>query len=338
MGLEGFQSGRYVVRKVTAEPKPAAKTSGKPVNPETPNQRKPSSDAKPIAVEEKPTSVESVKAEEAKPAEKTEPGISEQMGSLFSKDASRIYDFYKTRTHQDDIRQNKLELDFSPVVANVESKSNYSPRDYHSSYQGLEVGARIWLTPLIGVSGHMSFSMAGRLGEAGGFNNTPTYYENMNLAGRFRTFFDSDLAARSVELNLHYVERKTQPSTDSTTRLRLKSQALGLGLQTRLPTSNSYAWTFGGIFYPRIQHTESALISGISSGTHEESVGLDLNLGGEWKLSRHSQILWGLEAQLEKNSFSGAVGAADPISGATVQNTSVDQTTYLLKLGYRWGH
>ncbi len=331
MGLEGFQSGRYEIRK---QSKASARTPASEIS-VTAKELKPEPT---VAAEKTETSVEVKELIQRESSPSSEPGISEQMASLFSEGAGQIANFYKIKAHPDDLRQNKVELDFTPVLAYVDSQSNYSPRSYFNVFQGMDLGARVWFTPLIGVSGHMMFSLAGDMREAQGGDYTQTYFENMDLAFRLRNFFDADLLAKSVEFSLHYIEQKVQPSADSPTRMRLKTQAVGLGMTARVPTSKDYAWTFGGVFYPRMQHAESVSVSGYNSGSPEESVGMTLQLGGEWKFSRHSQILWGLESQLQRNVFSGAAAAADPNSGLTPNNVSVQQALYLFSLGYRWGH
>ncbi len=341
MGLEGFQSGRYEVRKPSSSalrvPASDAAPSVTKVKRKIANSPKEQNFEQAETSEKSKTSVEVNEVAQLDSIPAKEPGIRDQFLSLFSEGADEITNFYKTKAHPDDIRQNKVELDFNPVLTYVDSQSSYSPRSYFSIFQGMDLGARVWFTPLIGVSGHMTFSLAGDMREAQGADSTQTYFENMDLAFRLRNFFDADLLAKSIEFSLHYIEQKVQPSVDSSTRVRFKTQALGLGLSARVPSSKEYAWTFGGVFYPRMQHTESGSASGYGSGSPEESVGMTLQWGGEWKFSRYSQILWGLESQLQKNVFSGSA-AADPNSGLTPNNISVQQALHVFSLGYRWGH
>jgi hypothetical protein len=125
--------------------------------------------------------------------------------------------------------------------------------------------------------------------------------------------------------------------SDAENRMRISSTGFGLGLKARIPTSVEYAWVLGGSFFPRLQHKETTTSTGVNSGDVEESSRLGVEFGGEWRLSRSSQLLWGLEASAERNMFDGPASQPDPSTGSTPKNVSVTNSLYLFSLGYRWG-
>ncbi len=76
----------------------------------------------------------------------------------------------------------------------------------------------------------------------------------------------------------------------------------------------------------------------MNSGSSDESTRLGLIFGGEWKFTRESQVLWGLDISTERNVFDGPASLPDPSTGETPSNVSVTNSLYMFSLGYRWGH
>ncbi|QDK39573.1 hypothetical protein [Bdellovibrio sp. NC01] len=369
--LEGFSSGRYELHKTTK----STKKNRKPTSEE--ESQKPVTDADGVQVRVlTPSQLAAEKAEEQKqialkkaaeekaaadkkaqeeaaskavlvaqanpnpaPVEKSveEPSISEQAESLFSANPEKVYDYYRQEIHPDDIRNNKVEVEFSPVVAYNDSKSNYSFRDYQSFFEAMKLKANVWLTPLIGVSGQFMFSFGADIDD-GNSSKVSTKYEMMDLALNFRKFFGLSRKANSLEFAVLYSDNNFKVSNDSVSHPRSKSSGFGVGLKGRFPTSDSYAWTVGGTFFPRLSHSESATAVNVSSGSSDENIRIGFDVGGEWKFSRHSQMLWNLGLTTEKNLFTGSASLPDPTTGVTPSSVSVTNSLYMFNLGYRWGH
>ncbi|KHD88548.1 MAG: hypothetical protein OM95_08540 [Bdellovibrio sp. ArHS] len=271
-------------------------------------------------------------------ADVQEPTLSEHAESLFSSRADRIYDFYREQIHPDDIRNNKVELDVTPVVVYNDSQSNYSFRDYQSFFNALKLKTNVWFTPRIGVSGQIMFSLAADVDSIVDSSRIPAKYEYLDLGFNFRKFFGVSRKSSSVEFSVLFNESKMNVPSDNTSRARLKTSGLGVGLKARIPTSLNYSWVVGGTFFPRLQHSESTTGVNLSSGSSEESIRIGLDAGGEWKFSREGQMIWNLGVSAERNVFDGAAGVPDPGTGATPSNVSVTNSLYMFSLGYRWGH
>lgn len=356
--LEGFHTGRYEMHKSTKKSrKPSSVTEEASAAPGSKEDELKVSlkksdekaqkvveaevDKLPAKVEKlnEPVVVPPVAAKTEAAAEAVEPGISEQAQSLFSNQSEKIYEFYREQIHPDDVRNNKVELEFSPVAIYNDSSSNYSFRNYNSYFNAVKLKANLWFTPLIGVSGKFMFSMGADFDANDGSNSREAAkYELMDLGINFRKFFGTSRNSNSLEFSVLYTDDKVKMSSDATGRVNIKSSGIGLGLKARLPASASYAWTVGGSFFPRLQHRESEAGAAISSGASEENTRMNFDFGGEWVFSRESQLIWSLGVTTERNLFDGAALAPDPSTGSTPSNVSVTNSMYLFSLGYRWGH
>nr|WP_295905151.1 autotransporter outer membrane beta-barrel domain-containing protein [uncultured Bdellovibrio sp.] len=368
--LEGFSSGRYEVRKSAKKVRrPASEGEATPMvtdgdgvkvrtlkasELEAEEKARKEAELAKIEAEKKEAEKKALEAKAAQEAAKAktetsspgataasdvqEPGISEQAESLFSSKAEKIYDFYRETIHPDDIRNNRVELDVMPVVAYNDSQSNYSYRDYQSFFNALKFKTNVWLTPLIGVSGQIMFSFAADVDAVSGSSRVPAKYEFVDLGVNFRKFFGVSRKSSSVEFSILLSDNKMNVPSDNTSRARLKSQGFGVGLKARIPSSQNYSWVIGGSFFPRLQHTETETGAAINSGSSEESIRIGLDLGGEWKFTRESQMIWNLGLSAERNVFDGNANLPDPSTGTTPSNVSVTNSLYMFSLGYRWGH
>ncbi|MGZ3774207.1 MAG: hypothetical protein ACXWQ7_18970 [Bdellovibrio sp.] len=374
VGLEGITSGRYEIRKVKTR-RPASEESETVVtdsdgikvhtlNSKELDEEKKRKDAEQLAVSEaqkkavekiekqtnakKPESLhdigsvrmpEQISANAEQSVEISEPSIKEQAESLFSSKAQEIYNFYREQIHPDDTRNNRVELEVSPVIAYIDSQSNYSYRTYQSLFNGVKIKPDVWFTPRIGVTGQFMFSLGADVDLINSNRSRiPVKHEFVDLGLNFRTFFGVSRQSNSVELSILHSDAKMTVPSDNTSRSGLKSQGFGVGLKTRVPSSINYAWTMTGTFYPRLQHEESEAGALTKSGSSQESSRLGLEFGGEWKLSRENQILWNVGASVERNTFDGAAESADPHTGLIPSNVSVTKSLYLFSLGYRWGY
>lgn len=366
VSLEGVSSGRYEVRKSSKAIKarrPASEVEeAAPVITDADGLKVRTLKASEIAAEDKAkkdvetkksevqkqeTSVPSSNVTVAAPTttpvltetpEVEEPTIGEQAESLFSSKANKIYDFYREQIHPDDIRNNRVELDVMPVVVYNDSQSNFTYRDYQSFFDALKFKSNVWFTPLIGISGEIMFSFAADVDSlAADRSRIPAKYEMVDFGLNFRKFFGVSRKSSSLEFSVLYTDDKMTVPSDNTSRPRLKTQGVGAGLKARMPSSANYAWVFGGSFFPRLQHSESATGANIQSGASGENIRIGLNLGGEWKFTRESQMIWDMGVSAERNIFGGSASLPDPSTGLTPTNVSVTNTLYMFSLGYRWG-
>ncbi len=365
--LEGFSTGRYEVRKTTTSAKKTKRNPAQAAG-EASDTKKSETEETAAATAAAATTASQASATaaavatvvttpapaptttpvqaaasvpvppKAEAAPAVEPSIGAQAEALFTNKADKIYDYYAETIHPDDVRNNRLEVEISPVAVYNESKSNYSFREYQSFYDALRFKANVWLTPLIGVSGKFMFSMTSDIDAMEADKSRVTArYEFMDFGLNFRNYFGNSRKANSLEFSVLYSEDKMNTPSDAANRIRIKTSGFGLGLKARIPSSVDYAWVLGGSFFPRLQHSETTTSSGVNSGSVEDNSRLGVEFGGEWRLSRSSQLLWGLEATAERNMFDGPASQPDPSTGTTPNNVSVTNSFYMFSLGYRWG-
>lgn len=313
--------------------------------------RRPASAATTLISNEKKAPVEPPVAKEV-PAPKTpqvvpppvsespEPRLGEQLGALYGEGHDKVLEFYDQRMDPRDPRRNKVSVLVAPGWAYSESRSIYSPRDYHTSYPEMNLRAQVWLTPAIGLAGHLQFSMGASIpGDNSIPSRDPIRNEAIEVGFRFRHFQGFGMMAPSHEIGIFFLDDSTSVSPDSTTHPRLRSGGLGLGLWSRRPVSDGRAfWNMNGGLVPRISHSEGATGWTGASGVSHENIRLFGEFSREEILSRKTQVLFGVRWVGERNSFDGVATATDPVSGKIPTNVSVTQSKTTFFFGYRWGN
>lgn len=286
------------------------------------------------------TVVNSQPAEPVTESQPDEPKLGDQFKALYGDEHRKVLDFYEQRLDEHDPRRNKVEVQVAPGWSYTQSRSSYSPRDYHTSYPSLRLRANVWLTPAIGLVGQLQFSMGASLpGDSTIDSRDTTRFETVDLGIRFRSFQEYSKGSSSQEVGLFFIDDSTQVASDSLTRLKLRSTGFGIGVWSRNPAaSGSSAWHLGGGFAPRMVHVEDATGWTGQSGSPLENIRMLLEVSREEILSRKSQILYGIKWTGERNAFDGAATAADPLTGLTPTNVSVTNSTATFFFGYRWGH
>ncbi|PIS11299.1 MAG: hypothetical protein COT73_04815 [Bdellovibrio sp. CG10_big_fil_rev_8_21_14_0_10_47_8] len=290
------------------------------------------------AAEKKSLSVNEV--ENSTPAENVsqDPPVLDQVKDIVSGNNQPAVDAYVEQIHPDDVRLNRIEVDISPGVISDNSKSGYSFRNYSTFSPKIGLGAKFWMTPFLGIHGSYTTSMGGDVaGDTSTNSHISAQHEWTELGVDIRRFFGMSRKSNSLEFGLYFSEYKFVVPGDDTSRVGLKSTGVGLRMKTRMPVAPSYAWVFGGKMIPRVQHTEESTGINLSSGSAGESSRVDLSLGGEFKMSRQSQVIWDLTFSFEKNQFNGEADLNDPETGAKPKGVGVQNVFTIFSLGYRWG-
>ncbi|MBX2996270.1 MAG: hypothetical protein KF681_15700 [Bdellovibrionaceae bacterium] len=268
----------------------------------------------------------------------TEPSVVQQVESLVKGEEIPQVELYRERVHPDDTRLNRVEIEIASGMGYLEAVSNSAYRSFASTSSLMSVGGSFWMTPFIGVSGRFQTALTADIPSAIDRSSRVVAHQDWSeLELNFRKFFGLSRKANSIEYGLSYSSFDFKVPSDETSRVSLKSNGLGLKAMMSLPTAPSYTWRFGGSFYPRIQHSESATGLDLKSGSSPESSRVDLLLGGDFKLSRENALFWDLSFRFEKNQFSGSSNVDEPGTTAPAKNVSVQNSSLFLLLGYRWG-
>jgi hypothetical protein len=330
---DGLSNGRYEVREgAPLAPAPAAPSSAKK------KITRRTSSEKSLSEPKLETFTNSVPGP-APTSNSEPPSVADQVKDLVLGKEQPTLEAYKEQIHPDDVRLNRLEINVSPGYVYHESKSSYSYRNYLSFSPYISLGAQIWLTPFIGLGGKHGTSLGADISEAGvPSSHIPVTYEDSEVSVDFRRFFGFSRRSNSLNFGIYFSESKLSVPGDNLKRVKTRSSGIGIKFESRFPTAPSYSWILGGRIQPRISHTETATGLNLQSGESPQSSQVGLNFGGEFKLSRGSQIIWDLSYSFEKNQFTGPASTSDPETSITPSGVSVTQTQSLFTLGYRWGH
>lgn len=269
-----------------------------------------------------------------------EPGILDQARSLLANDKEdKIDDFYRDYIQKSDPRLNKVEIDFAPGYTAIDSRSNFSYRNYQSSFSSMLLGSNVWLSPGIAITGAMRFSLGGSL-RADPTNGSMDAVrdESFELGFRLRHFFGLLPTSKSVEFSALYLDHAFNVSNDSTSHPRTRTSGFVGGVKAILPTSADHAFMVGGRFGPRLRHQEFSTSVSVDSGNSAENILFGLDLGGELRLNRKNELIYSFGMSTERNLFSGSASRQDPQSGQTPSNVTVTNTVLNFSLGYRWSH
>ncbi|MFP5518347.1 MAG: hypothetical protein ACLGGX_00460 [Bdellovibrionia bacterium] len=235
-------------------------------------------------------------------------------------------------------KYNKLELWLEPSYIQIESNSNYSPRDYKTNLIGFLVGGQFWLSEKLSLEGKIMTSLGGYIeDDQTTDSNVTSNFDEIKLGVLGRHFYSEEYRGPKVDFKLHYLDSQLSLGSDAVAKRGFKSSGLGVGAKLHVPTSEHLNYSVNLEFYPRLAHTESTGPSGLGSGSSPTSSRIEMEFGGEYFLSNKAIILFGLDFKYEKNVFSGQVSSPDPVDNLTSSNVGVEFKTLMFKLGYRWG-
>lgn len=339
----GLEHGRYQIKKsqtqTNVDKKPTEKVKRKLASEPIQTEAK-ENVGNSLAPEPPPPTVPITEtpAENEKPRTIEEPSLTTHAQSLINENSKEIINAYKEQIHPDDLRNNRLEIQFSPTLIYNDSQSNYTYRSYSSFFSGLDISSKVWLTPAIGISGKILFSIGANLpGDSTTQSRVPVRYEFLDLGMNFRRFFGMDRLSPSMDVGLVYSTWVLNVPSDETRRIRLNSAGLGVSLLSRIPSTLQHAWLLGGTYFPRLHHTEMKTGVNVNSGGASENSRWGISLGSEYKFSRESLFIYDFSITSERNLFDGAANTIDPEKGTTPSNVSVTNSMIMFSFGYRWG-
>jgi|GEM_PF-5499855 len=267
-----------------------------------------------------------------------EPPLSEQFSSLFNKEGNSLLDYYSDKIHPEDIRNNRLEVDIHSMYSDIKSHSNYSYRQYETQFVGFDLGTNVWITPGIGITSRISYSIAASIPNSAPSNsNSLAKFEDLDFGFKFRRFFGSSRRANYFETTIVLLDSKINVLADDSQRMRTKTNGIAVLMNVYLPVSPHWTHHFGVFFAPRLSHSEASTGIEAFSGSPGDSNKFGLIVGSDLKFNRENQVLLDLGIYSEKNQFTGLTSLQDQDTNNVLNNTAVRTTTSVLRIGYRWG-
>lgn len=335
---ENLDSSRYTVRP--SGPKPEKTTS------EVRQVEK-----VPKVQEKKTTTIETQTVEPAvnpptvemgnKDGESKNYGVPEQMREVLLGGSAEEIDEYRKRLHPHDVRQNLVEVLFAPTFIYNASKSSYWYREYVSGAPGLHIATNFWLTPFFGIQGSYLGSLGADIrGNVEGTKHTAVDHQWFTAGLRFRNFFGLSRKASALVVGLDYEEYSLKVPGSDQDRIGVKSTGVKISFEALMPSSTNpqFAWILSTEILPRLNHKELSSDITVQSGGKDKSNAVGVGVGGQYTFNRNNQIFYKLSYRLEKNLFDGAADTVDPKTGMTPEGVSVNNSTSIFEIGYRWGN
>ncbi len=335
--------GRYTIRPgdnrtSTPVPAPVNKLPAK-IEPKRPAAASESKSTSPSAPDMKIDVVETPKTADGAPGSNVEKNVTVQVRDAVLGGSPEEMAHYLGKVHEEDPRQNLLDLSVAPMFFYSDSSSNYWYRSYSTGGPGFQLGARIWASPFFAISASFANSLESSIySQPGSRDRVAIDFSWFEAGLKWRNYFGVSRHSNYVTLGVDFSETKTNVPPNATDRIRTKTSGVKLSLEIGIPRDPEFAWQFGGWITPRAEHSEGATAISVKSGTKDETTVVGISVGGLHTMSRRSQIFWNFAHSVERTLFKGAANTADPNTGSSPSGVSVTTGTSIFSLGYRWGN
>lgn len=266
----------------------------------------------------------------------TPPPVTEQVRDLILGGSPIEIEEMKKQIHPEDPRANLMSISIAPGYYYNASASGYSFRRYHSQGPALGLGMNFWITPAFGIQSSF-FNSVSASQRSGGVNFVPIDLQEFSAGFRFRKYFGYSRRAAHLEWGLDYQDSINKISKSSLTAVGRKSSGLSVAIEGVVPSTVSYATTFGLQIRPRMKHSELETGVEVVSGAKSETNALGVSFGGQWTLDRRNQVFWRGQYSVERNLFSGEASTMDPHSGVKPDGVSVTNSLMIFYFGFKWG-
>lgn len=336
---DDLDSSRYQVRE---NPRVNSDDRRLQSNQVVPTQQQPTGPITPKAPKAVETSQDLLKTMEQnghQPQQAEPEGVAEAMQEILIGGTLENITKYRQLLDANDYRQNIVDLSIEPIYIYNDSKSNFWLREYFTSSPGLNIGAKIWITPFFGF--HTSYQTSLNASIKTAFTDpgrTPVDHEWFSGGLRFRKFFGVHQQASGLIFAIDFSEYQMKIESSAQNRVGVKSSGVRLGVESLLPSSSTHQWNLGVHIIPRLDHKHVQTGISAQSGNNQESTKFGVSLGSRFIFSRKSQVFWRLSHEIEKNLFDGQSSISDARTGASVTGVEVTNSFTIFSIGYTWGN
>ena len=238
---------------------------------------------------------------------------------------------YKKQLERNDIRRNYIDLMVSTVFLHNVSNSSYWYRSYVTNAPGFKVGTTVWFGPFLGFHFDYLSSLGGSM-SASPYADSRVKYADQDLKVGFksRTFYQGIGDDSNLTFFIGYFERQKLVSSDSDHRLRLATRGLDLRLDAKIKQSEMLYRLLGFSLRPYAWHEEVSTNLRAKSGKGNETFGMEVYGGKEYKFSRHNRLFWKATWSYLKHQFNGTASRPDLVTGERPENLTVEDTLLML--------
>jgi hypothetical protein len=225
-----------------------------------------------------------------------------------------------------------LEMSFSPGYFYLDSKSDSAYRNFQAASPAVQLDAAVWLSEQLAVELEMGASLGASVSD-GAHRQVALNRNDLAIGVQRRRVFGGG----EFLYGLGFFEDQLRVSADAQRRPRMRTSGLRLSLEGlfRLPQGQ---WGLGVDFSPKASHAEEPTSIQLKSGGNVDSHALGFSLRRVWTLDQSSSVFLKLTHSVERHLFSGESSLPDPVTGATLTNVGVTQSTTLIQFGVGWSN
>jgi hypothetical protein len=341
--VESLDSGRYKIREpksrdaaVEMEEEKTGTSIPSPVSSKTTVKAKATAEATTTVVVVPSTPPEPSPVPLGPQPEPQKPSVTTQVKELILGGTEDDIADYRNQIHPQDPRANAVEISMAPAYYYNDTSSSYSFHNYNSSGPGYDLRANLWLTPFFGLQSDLFTSLSSSV-RSGGSNAVAVEYQVWDSGLRFRKHFGYSRKSSSVVFGIDYTQSSSKIARAAIDLVGSESSGVALVMESTIPSSVTYAHTFGIAMRPHMHEKESATSISVTSGTKGQTNGVELSLGGQWTLDRRNQVFWKLRHNVERTLYEGSASQVDPQTGVTPNGVTLTNSTTMFYFGFRWG-
>lgn len=225
-----------------------------------------------------------------------------------------------------------LEMSFSPGYFYLDSKSDSAYRNFQAASPAVQLDAAVWLSEQLAVELEMGASLAASVND-GAHRQVALNRNDLAIGVQRRRVFGGG----EFLYGLGFFENQLRVSADAQRRPRMRTSGVRLSLEGMFRLHEGQ-WGLGVDFAPKASHAEEPTGIQLKSGGNVDSHALAFSLRRVWTLDQSSSVFLKLTHSVERHLFSGDSSLADPVTGATLTNVGVTQSTTLIQFGVGWSN
>ena len=230
----------------------------------------------------------------------------------------------------------KIESKYGLSYVYNKSKSDFSYRNYKTTFPAIDYDIRFWFNPFIGFYVNYFYTIAGHITWIVPKKQTskilsPFLVKQIRSGAIFRTPLNSKHGSTAT-FGLGYNLRK-EVADKSQDHLSLSSDGFDMFLEFQINSRSRYQTIFGlelAYDFKYIEESEDD----IKSGKKVDIYKMEAYLGGRLEIDKVNKLFWRFILDSHNLSYKGYTSVRDPILSKKLNNTTITNNYYIFQLGY----